>query len=71
MWLTRDCILRACVAVKFKEADLSNLHNELNILKLLSKAKSDHPGPTCRAASLLLRPLWIDGPNGQHLVLVF
>ena len=71
MWLVRDCILHKYVAVKIKESDLSNLHNELDILKHLFKAKTDHPGRIYSAASLLLRHLWIDGPNGRHLALVF
>ena len=73
VWLARDRSLRKYVAVKIKESDISNskLQNELDILKHLSRATSDHPGRIYSAASLLLRYFWIDGPNGQHLALVF
>ena len=70
VWLARDRDLQIYVAVKIKESGLSKLHNELDILKHLSKAKSDYPGWSYSAASLLLRHLWIDGPNGRHLALV-
>lgn len=71
VWLARDCSQHKYVAVKIKESELSNLHNELDILKLLSKVKSDHPGQISSSASLFLRNFWIDGPNGRHLALVF
>ena len=56
--------------MKIKESDLSNLHNEADILSHLSGATSDHPGRIYSAASLLQRHFWIDGPNGRHLALV-
>ncbi|MCJ1347973.1 hypothetical protein MMC31_006203 [Peltigera leucophlebia] len=71
VWLARDCSLHKYVAVKIKQSELSNLYNELDILKHLSKAKSDHPGRIYSSAYLLLRHFWIDGPNGRHLALVF
>ena len=73
VWLARDRSLRKYVDVKIKESDISNskLQNELDILKHLSRATSDHPGRIYSAASLLLRYFWIDGPNGRHLALVF
>lgn len=57
--------------MKIKEAELFNLHNELDILKHLSEVKSDHPGRIYSCGSLFLRNFWIDGPNGRHLALVF
>ena len=71
VWLARDCSHFKYVAVKIKEAELSNLHNELDILKHLSEVKSDHPGRIYTSGSLFLRNFWIDGPNGRHLALVF
>lgn len=71
VWLALDLFDSQYVAVKIKESDLSNLRNELKILEHLSKAKSDHLGRIYSSASLLLGNFWIDGPNGQHLALVF
>lgn len=70
VWLARDRVDELYVAVKIKESGLSKLHNELNILKHLSKAKSRHTRRSYSAASLLLGHFWIDGPNGHHLALV-
>lgn len=57
---------------KIKEASISQLHNELDILKhKFSESKSEHSGRVHSAASLLLRQFWIKGPNGRHLALVF
>ena len=70
VWLARDLDLHKYVAVKIKESGLSNLYNELNILKHLSEVESDHPGRIYSSASLLLRNFWIVGPNGLHLALV-
>lgn len=67
MWLARDGVLHKYVAVK---TDLSNLRNELKILKHFPIAKSDHSGRIYSPVSLLLRHLWVDGPNGRHLALV-
>ena len=71
VWLARDRHLQKYVALKIKEAGISKFHNELDILKHISKLKSDHPGRIYSPASLLLRRFWIDGPSGRHLALVF
>lgn len=71
VWLARDRLLKKYVALKIREAFISEFHNELDILKHISEFKSDHPGCAYSAASLLLRQFWIDGPNGRHLTLVF
>lgn len=68
--LARHRVLQIYVAVKIKESGLSKSHNELDILNHLLKAKSDHPSWSYSAASLLLRHLWIGGPNGRYLALV-
>lgn len=55
VWLARDRVLQKYVALKIKEAGISEFHNELDTLKHFSKFKSDHPGRIYSAASLLLR----------------
>ena len=71
VWLAQDRHLQKYVALKIKEAGISKFHNELDILKHISKLNSGHPGPIYSAASLLLRHFWIDGASGRHLALVF
>lgn len=70
VWLARDRVLQIYVAVRIKESGFSKSQNELDILNHLFKVKSDHPGWSYSAASLLLGHLWIDGPNGRYLALV-
>lgn len=69
--LARDIVLQIYFAVKIKESGIFNSHNELDILNHLFKVKSDdHAGWSYGAASILLRHLWIHGPNGRYLAVV-
>ena len=71
VWLARDVTLNTYVAIKILTAEASKTRNELRCLELLSsKPRSKHPGQEYISASFLDRHFWLDGPNGQHLILV-
>ena len=71
VWLARDVTLNKYVTIKILTAEASKIHNNLRRLEpLSSKPRSKHPGQKYISASFFDRHFWLDGPNGQHLILV-
>ena len=66
VWLARDPKENYYVALKIVQADASDDSNELRMHQHLQQTESTKPH-----VAALLNHLFIEGPNGHHLVLVF
>ncbi|KAG0175809.1 serine/threonine protein kinase, CMGC group [Apophysomyces sp. BC1021] len=72
VWLARDTILNAHVALKIVKSAKDFTQSALEEIKLLDKIKKTNPeSPGYQYVAQLLHHFWHTGPNGKHVCMAF
>ncbi|KAF7727921.1 serine/threonine protein kinase, CMGC group [Apophysomyces ossiformis] len=72
VWLARDTLLNAHVALKIVKSAKDFTQSALEEIKLLDKIKKTNPAsPGYQHVAQLLHHFWHTGPNGKHVCMAF